>query len=44
MKKKVNKITKRQKAQDKFVKGLLKLSEAFEKETKQKVVINYQIK
>jgi hypothetical protein len=45
MKKKQTKSQiKIQLAQDKFVKGLHKLSETFEKETKKKVIINYTIR
>lgn len=42
--KQTKKQLKIQIAQDKFVKGLHRLSETFEKETKAKVIINYTIK
>lgn len=42
--KQTKKQLKLQIAQDRFVKGLHKLSEAFEKEAKAKVIINYTIK
>jgi hypothetical protein len=43
MKKKVNKITKRQIAQDKYYNQIEKLTKAFEKEIGKKVEFNYKV-